>query len=658
MTPRRRRRRLLRDRQRQHGRGHPPGVDRARPRRARLRAGGVRRRRRPARLRGGPPARHPHPVARSPRRRAVGLGHGPGAGDLARRGRRRRASCSTELARRLEPSTSSRCSTRGREACARPRGWPADAARVQRRVDLRYRGTDTALTVDRSAPAILASAFRAEHERLFGYARPGHAIEITALRVELVAGSRAAGARPPPARPPRPPRRRPGPGRCRRRRSHHLSTAAAGRGAGLPPRGPAPAAPAWPARRWSSTPPAPSCLDPGFTLEVGRPACSSSAGDRDGPQPDSPALAGQATDPRAPTRSRLEIFGNLLHVDRHARWARSLQRTALSTNIRERLDFSCAVFDAQGGLVANAPHIPVHLGAMGESIRAVLARPPRSGARHGLRHQRPGRRRLAPARHHRGHAGARRAGQRLFFTASRGHHADVGGITPGLDAARCPHSLTEEGVVLARPAHRRRRPLRRPRRARAPSPPAPTRRAARSTTSPTSQAQIAANRAGARLLGELVAARGRAEVLAYMRPRAGQRRRPGRRRDRSPARRRPRLRRRPRRRHRHRRAPASPWRSHRASTSPAPARSSSPATSTRPARSPSPRCSTSCAAWSPRRSRSTAAACARSPSTSRPARSSRPTPSAPSPAATSRPRSGWSTSCSAPWAWPPPARAP
>src|SRR4029078_9444709 len=78
---------------------------------------------------------------------------------------------------------------------------------------------------------------------------------------------------------------------------------------------------------------------------------------------------------------RLEIFANRFMSIAHQMGA-VLQRTAISTNIRERLAFSCAVFDRGGGLVANAPHIPVHLGAMGETIRSLLDEvgPPPPGA--------------------------------------------------------------------------------------------------------------------------------------------------------------------------------------------------------------------------------------------------------------------------------------
>ncbi len=67
----------------------------------------------------------------------------------------------------------------------------------------------------------------------------------------------------------------------------------------------------------------------------------------------------------------LELFNNLF-MNVAEQTGAVLQNTSLSVNIKERLDFSCAIFDAQGNLVANAPHVPVHLGAMGESVRTVL----------------------------------------------------------------------------------------------------------------------------------------------------------------------------------------------------------------------------------------------------------------------------------------------
>ena len=127
---------------------------------------------------------------------------------------------------------------------------------------------------------------------------------------------------------------------------------------------------------------------------------------------------------------------------------RTLARSAQSTNIRERLDFSCAVFDRECRLVANAPHIPVHLGAMGDSVRAVLrafpelahgqvalTNDPAAGGSHL-----PDITVITPVFSPDGPRPA-------YFVASRGHHADVGGMTPG---SMPPHATTlaEEGVVL------------------------------------------------------------------------------------------------------------------------------------------------------------------------------------------------------------------
>ena len=110
-----------------------------------------------------------------------------------------------------------------------------------------------------------------------------------------------------------------------------------------------------------------------------------------------------------------------------------LVRSAFSSNIKERRDCSAALFDARGRMVAQAEHIPVHLGAMPESVAAVIAREP--AARRRLRPQRPVRGRLAPARHH-ARLAARVGGEIVGYACTRAHHSDVGGIVPGLDAGR------------------------------------------------------------------------------------------------------------------------------------------------------------------------------------------------------------------------------
>jgi 5-oxoprolinase (ATP-hydrolysing) len=159
-----------------------------------------------------------------------------------------------------------------------------------------------------------------------------------------------------------------------------------------------------------------------------------------------PDAARSATSP--PDPMRLEVFNAaFMHVAEQM--GAVLRQTASSVNIKERLDFSCALFDAQANLVANAPHMPVHLGSMGASVEAVLTafrddlRPgdayvvnsPYAGGTHL-----PDITVVTPV-----FAGD---GRRVeFFTASRAHHADVGGITPG---SMPPHSreIGEEGALI------------------------------------------------------------------------------------------------------------------------------------------------------------------------------------------------------------------
>ena len=93
----------------------------------------------------------------------------------------------------------------------------------------------------------------------------------------------------------------------------------------------------------------------------------------------------------------LEVFNNLFMSIAEQMGVR-LAQTAYSVNIKERLDFSCALFDAEGNLIANAPHMPVHLGSMGESIKTVIAQECRHDeARRRLRAERPVQRRHSPA---------------------------------------------------------------------------------------------------------------------------------------------------------------------------------------------------------------------------------------------------------------------
>ncbi len=168
----------------------------------------------------------------------------------------------------------------------------------------------------------------------------------------------------------------------------------------------------------------------------------------------------------APDPVMLEIFNNLFMAIAE-QMGFALQNTSYSVNIKERLDFSCAIFDQQGQLVANAPHIPVHLGSMGESVQTLIAtygdtmlpgdvyvlNNPYNGGTHLpdvtvitpvfplVTLYAVERTRETPVPDQ---AAAR---QPLFYVASRGHHADIGGITPG---SMPPNSTTveEEGVLI------------------------------------------------------------------------------------------------------------------------------------------------------------------------------------------------------------------
>ncbi len=147
---------------------------------------------------------------------------------------------------------------------------------------------------------------------------------------------------------------------------------------------------------------------------------------------------------------RLELFNNLFMTIAE-QMGQTLQNTAYSVNIKERLDFSCALFDRQGALIANAPHMPVHLGSMGDSVRAVTARRREDGR--GLR---PGDIYMLNAPYNGGtHLPDVTVVMPVFdeacdvlaFVAARGHHGDIGGITPG-SMPPMSRTVEEEGVLI------------------------------------------------------------------------------------------------------------------------------------------------------------------------------------------------------------------
>ena len=144
----------------------------------------------------------------------------------------------------------------------------------------------------------------------------------------------------------------------------------------------------------------------------------------------------------------LEVFNNLFMSIANQMGA-TLSNTAYSVNIKERLDFSCAIFDSRGNLVANAPHVPVHLGSMSESVKEVINRnqdlikpgnvyvvnDPYKGGTHL-----PDITVVTPVFDEANH-------KILFYLASRGHHADIGGLTPGSSPPDSKH-INEEGILI------------------------------------------------------------------------------------------------------------------------------------------------------------------------------------------------------------------
>jgi 5-oxoprolinase (ATP-hydrolysing) len=141
----------------------------------------------------------------------------------------------------------------------------------------------------------------------------------------------------------------------------------------------------------------------------------------------------------------LEVFANLFMAIAEEMGA-TLQNTASSVNIKERLDFSCAIFDADGGLVANAPHMPVHLGSMGDCVTAIMRKHPQmrdgdmfvTNAPYDGGTHLPDITVVAPVFVD---------GKAKFYVASRGHHADIGGITPG-SMPPFSRSIADEGVLF------------------------------------------------------------------------------------------------------------------------------------------------------------------------------------------------------------------
>jgi 5-oxoprolinase (ATP-hydrolysing) len=305
--------------------------------------------------------------------------------------------------------------------------------RAERRLHLRYAGTDSFLPVPFGGHDAVLAAFTEAHRRRFGFATPERPVVVEACVVESIAAGEAVAE---PTLPPRPDGEAPSP-----LATVPLFTAGAEHAAPVFDREALLAGDRIPGPALIREAIATTVVEPGWTAEV-------TALNHLVLRRTTPRARTLVADASRPDPVLLELFNNLF-MSIAEQTGVVLQNTSLSVNIKERLDFSCAIFDAEGRLVANAPHVPVHLGAMGESVRAVIRsrhatlKPgdvvalnnPYNGGNHL-----PDITVVTPVFDEAGR-------EILFFIGSRGHHADIGGLTPG---STPPESTTleQEGVVI------------------------------------------------------------------------------------------------------------------------------------------------------------------------------------------------------------------
>ena len=303
---------------------------------------------------------------------------------------------------------------------------------VLEKVLIRYDGSDTALAVAAGSVEEMTCAFELEHRQLFGFLQENRDLVAEAVTVEAFGG----GA---------PPREQ-----SHNKASHeeppapleHVKMVCKGRALKTP------------VFHRTDLRPSHSIAGPALIVEdnattVIEPDWQASVTDKNHlklARRDGFSKKGAVASDIDPVK--VEIFNNLFMTIAEQMGA-VLRNTAYSVNIKERLDFSCAIFDAKGALVANAPHMPVHLGSMGESVRAVIrarenemgrgdvfvTNAPYNGGTHL-----PDVTVVAPVFD-------KDNDERVFFVAARGHHADIGGISPG---SMPPHStkIDQEGILI------------------------------------------------------------------------------------------------------------------------------------------------------------------------------------------------------------------
>jgi 5-oxoprolinase (ATP-hydrolysing) len=344
-------------------------------------------------------------------------------------------------------------------------GVGTDRATLVRTLDLRYQGTDASISIaqpPRGDPrGAYRAAFTAEHRRLYGYVHEGRALEVVAARIEAAAPSGLTLAR----------------GASATRQPTTIEATL----------------PLWSGGQvWRASvicrdrllpgslvhgpaiivePLTTTIVEAGWQGEVltGGEMLLSAIAPREGEAPAQPRLSDSLALPETPDPVLLEVLSN--HFTAIAtQMGITLRNTATSVNVKERLDFSCAIFTASGDLVVNAPHIPVHLGAMGETVKCIIADNPDmqpgdvfvtndpyrggshlpdvtvvtpvfrtavQGSKFNVQGQSAATLNVEPGT----------LNSVLFFTASRAHHAEIGGITPG-SMPPFSRNLAEEGVLI------------------------------------------------------------------------------------------------------------------------------------------------------------------------------------------------------------------
>jgi 5-oxoprolinase (ATP-hydrolysing) len=308
-------------------------------------------------------------------------------------------------------------------------GVPPERITAAHRAHLRYQGTDTAVIVGVGSLADMTAAFEAEYSRRFSFLMPDKPVIVEAVSVEVTGIQPRFDDTDDPAR-----SAQKNPDRVRMFTGGTWAEVDLYERSGLPA-GHVIDGPAIVTEELATT-----VVEPGWQAVV------TGRGDlllsRVAARPDR-ADVGTTADP-----VMLEIFNNLFMSVAEQMGVR-LQSTAHSVNIKERLDFSCAVFDADGGLIANAPHMPVHLGSMGESIKMVIKRNAGRIRRgdvyvlndpyHGGTHL-PDITVVTPVF-------STGNDDIWFYVASRGHHAEIGGVSPGSMPAAST-KVEEEGVLI------------------------------------------------------------------------------------------------------------------------------------------------------------------------------------------------------------------